>query len=163
MKDKGDVYIRNRENVGYGPAVNQGIKASSGEWVVVSNNDIEVLDDWVSIAQEAWCDGVGAISSHLLDHDPKRRVGIEEAPKGHMFGALWMTKRDIIESVGLLDESYIMGMFEDRDLWERIERAGYHFRKVGHVNHVGNASWGKLAGRHKIYLRNKSLFEQKWK
>jgi GT2 family glycosyltransferase len=162
MKAVSDFYIRNKTNRGYGPAVNQGIEASSSHWIVVSNNDIEILDNWIEQAQHAWIDGIGAISSHLLDHDPKRRVGIEEAPKGHMFGALWMTRREVINRVGILDERYQMGMFEDRDLWERIEQAGYRFRKVGHVNHVGNASWGKLKGQHEIYVHNKQLFESRW-
>jgi GT2 family glycosyltransferase len=162
MEQKADIYIRNNTNLGYGPAVNQGFEVATYNWLVACNNDIEFLDNWVTTAKKAWRPSIGAISSHLLDHDPKKRVGIEEAPKGHMFGALWLTHRHVLDEVGVLDEAYRMGMFEDRDLWERMERAGFKFRKVGHVNHIGNASWGNLPNAHEIYLENQSLFNKRW-
>lgn len=162
MRAKADLYIRNSVNLGYGPAVNQGLKLAQGEWLIVANNDIEFLDDWVTQAIEAWGPRTGILSSHLIDHDPKRQVGREVAPWGYLFGGLWMTRRDILDEVGLLDEGYERGMFEDKDLAVRITRAGYEHVKAGWVKHVGNATWGKLPHQQAIYLRNKARFEAKW-
>lgn len=163
MKKEAHIYIRNDNNRGYGPAVNQGFDVATFNWLVACNNDVEFLDDWITAAKKAWRPSIGAISSHLLDHDPERKVGIEEAPRGHMFGALWLTHRHVLDRVGVLDEAYKTGMFEDRDLWERINQSGFKFRKVGHVNHVGNASWGKVSDAYTIYLENKAIFEERWR
>jgi GT2 family glycosyltransferase len=35
------------ENQGFGKAVNRGIRASAGEWVVVMNDDVELESDWL--------------------------------------------------------------------------------------------------------------------
>jgi len=162
LREQADVYVRNPTNLGFAPAVNQGLKIARGDWLIVSNNDIEFLHDWPHAAISAWVDDVGAISSHLHDSDPEHRAGIELAPEGHMFGALWMTRREVLDEIGLLDEGYERGMFEDRDLWRRLSIAGYKFRKVGWVNHIGNATWGKLPHQQKIYLANKARFEEHW-
>lgn len=38
--------IRNKENTGFATAVNQGIKESKGEWVVILNNDLILHKNW---------------------------------------------------------------------------------------------------------------------
>lgn len=40
--------VRNRENLGFAAAVNQGIRASSAEWVLVLNPDLTLERDYVS-------------------------------------------------------------------------------------------------------------------
>lgn len=39
--------IRLTENQGFGKAVNQGIRAGGGEWIVVMNDDVELETDWL--------------------------------------------------------------------------------------------------------------------
>ena len=41
MRDEADIYVRNQSNLGFAPAVNQGLKLARGEWLVVMNDDIE--------------------------------------------------------------------------------------------------------------------------
>ena len=164
MRIEADVYVRNQSNLGFAPAVNQGLKLARGEWLVVMNDDVEVMWGWQEIMQAAWGPRTGAVSSHLHDADPGHKVGREyySVPMGHMFGALWITRREIIESVGYLDEGYKHGMFEDKDFWMRLLQAGYVLGKAGWCKHVGNATWGKLPNQKEIYLRNKERFETKW-
>jgi len=162
LREQADVYVRNPTNLGFAPAVNQGLKIARGDWLVVSNNDIEFMHDWPHAAISAWVDGVGAISSHLHDSDPEHKVGIELAPWGHMFGALWLTRRDVLDRIGYLDETYERGMFEDKDFWRRLQSAGYKFRKVGWCKHIGNATWGKLPHQQEIYLANRDRYIAKW-
>ena len=162
LEDNADVYIRNRTNLGFAPAVNQGLKAATGEWLVVMNNDVTLIHDWAATAIDQWDDRTGIISSHLHEHDPEHRVIKEIAPWGHFFGALWMTRREVLDDVGYLDEGFERGMFEDRDLVLRIVKAGYQHIKTGWCFHVGNATWGKLPNQHQIYVANKERFEAKW-
>jgi len=162
MMAEADVYVRNRENLGFAPAVNQGLKLAHGEWLVVMNDDVEFIDNWPAMAREAWEETTGVVCSHLFAHDPERKVGRMVAPWGYFFGALWMTKCGIVEEVGYLDEGYERGMFEDRDFVLRILQTDREMVKVGHCLHVGNATWGKLPHQKEIYLRNKARFEAKW-
>lgn len=164
MRGTADIYVRNQENLGYAVAVNQGVKLARGEWLVVMNDDVEVMDGWLETMQAAWGPRTGAVSSHLHDADPEHRVGREyyNIPMGHMFGALWMTQPEVLAKVGLLDEGYERGMFEDKDLWMRLVKTGYVLGKAGWCKHIGNATWGKLPNQQEIYLRNKARFEARW-
>ena len=40
--------IKNRENMGFAIACNQGIKAATGAYISLLNNDIEVESSWLS-------------------------------------------------------------------------------------------------------------------
>ena len=162
LREQADIYIRNRTNLGFGPAVNQGLRIARGQWLVVSNNDITFLHDWVSTAIDAWDERTGIISSHLHDHDPEHRAGRQVAPWGHFFGALWMVSREVLSSVGYIDESFERGMFEDKDLVRRVIQSGHEHIKVGWCRHVGNATWGKLPNQQEIYIRNRDYFNRKW-
>lgn len=160
--EQADVYIRNKENLGYGPAVNQGLKIARGDWLVVSNNDIVFIHDWISNAIEQWQEGDGIVSSHLIDNDPQMKTNRYLAPWGHFFGALWMIKRGIVDEIGLLDEQFEIGMYEDRDYVRRVITHGLRHVKAGWCRHIGNATWGKIPGQEQIFFRNKERFEKKW-
>ena len=40
INDWADIYVRNKTNLGYCMAVNQGLKLAKGDLIVVANNDI---------------------------------------------------------------------------------------------------------------------------
>src|SRR5260370_38247459 len=44
--------IELRENSGFCRAVNEGIRAASGDWIVILNNDVEMGDEWRAILLE---------------------------------------------------------------------------------------------------------------
>lgn len=52
LRDEGIKTITNNENLGFPAAINQGIKASVGEYICLLNNDIEVLDGWLEPLME---------------------------------------------------------------------------------------------------------------
>jgi GT2 family glycosyltransferase len=72
----------------------------------------------------------------------------------------------VIEQVGLLDESFGRGYFEDDDYCKRVMTAGYSIgiaRDV-FVHHEMDASFSKIGNQEKIDLFNKNrlLYESKW-
>jgi GT2 family glycosyltransferase len=160
--EQADVYIRNKANLGFAPAVNQGLKIARGEYIAVCNNDIEFIHDWLSLAWDSFKPKTGVISSHLHDHDPQHNVGRIDCKWGGMFGALWITTKSAIDKVGYLDEGYRVGMWEDRDYWKRMEEAGYELAKVGWCNHTGNATWGKMPNQNEIFIANEKRFKDRW-
>lgn len=163
LRSVADYYTRNNENLGYAKAVNQGLKMSMDtDWIVVANNDIEFLPGWFEYMSAAWDEKTGVVSSHLHDHDPEHKAGVEIANVGLMFGALWLTKPGIVGGVGLLDESFEFGYYEDKDYWQRIAAAGYTMKKAGWCNHIGNATSGKMPNMNEFFFANKEKYEQKW-
>lgn len=156
-------YVRNNENLGYAKAVNQGLMMSmNADWIVVANNDVEFLPGWFEAMSAAWDESTGVVSSHLHDHDPEHKAGVEIAHVGLMFGALWLTKPCIVSGIGLLDEQFELGYYEDKDYWQRIKQAGYTMKKAGWCNHIGNATSGKMPELNKFFFENKARYEKKW-
>jgi len=162
LQSEADIYIKNKVNLGYGKAVNQGLKLANGQFLIAANNDIILYDDWISQAIEHWNDDIGAISSHLLDHDKERLVGFEDCTKRlNMMGALWMISKTVYDTIGGLDEDFEIGYFEDSMYWQELKYYNYKLGKVGHITHIGNATSGKINGLSEIVERNKKLYYQK--
>jgi len=122
-----DSYIRNHQNLGFAPAVNQGFKYAGGDWLIVCNNDVKFLNDWISEAQGAWDDNTGIVAAHRKEGRKLRR----DTPWHIMWGALWMTRREVVDRIGPLDERFKLGMREDRDYWLRVLQAGLDLVSMG--------------------------------
>jgi len=76
-------------------------------------------------------------------------------------------RREVFERVGLLDEQFGIGMFEDDDYAHRIRVNG--FRLVcaadSFVHHFGEAAFKKLKANGKydaLFAENRRRYEQKW-
>ncbi|MEK6884088.1 MAG: glycosyltransferase, partial [Nanoarchaeota archaeon] len=52
VKDWPDIYIRNKINLGFCKAVNQGFKLATGDLITVANNDIRVSPNWFEVTKE---------------------------------------------------------------------------------------------------------------
>lgn len=167
-------YLRNTRNLGYAGGVNAGLRAARGPWLAVMNNDVEVVDGWLEAMQLCWEEepigldkrGVGAISAHVARRDPQRthRCNDATASPKHMAGMLWLTRREVVDHVGYLDEGYGWGMFEDRDYWARLLEAGYRLRKAGWCHHAMNQTWRRMPGEERaaLYERNRARYNERW-
>jgi GT2 family glycosyltransferase len=76
------------------------------------------------------------------------------------------TRRDVLDSVGLLDETFGLGFFEDDDYCQRVLAAGYTIQIVDDVfvHHHLSASFDKIpeADKKALLERNKAIFEERW-
>jgi hypothetical protein len=76
-------------------------------------------------------------------------------------------RRDVFDQVGVLDERFEIGLFEDDDYSERVRAAGYRVvcAEDAFVHHFGEATFGELVptGRYgELFRANKARFEEKW-
>ncbi len=76
-------------------------------------------------------------------------------------------RRDVLESVGLLDERFEVGLFEDDDYSARMREAGYRVlcAEDAFVHHFAEGTLGALfaSGAHsEVFAANKARFEEKW-
>lgn len=75
-------------------------------------------------------------------------------------------RREVIEKVGLLDERFGMGMYEDDDYAMRLQVAGYHLLCTDSVfvHHFGSSTFN-LYGQdlyQRILEENRKKYESKW-
>lgn len=75
LADDGDIacYVRNRKNMHFGYARNQGIKMATGEYLVVSDNDIEYKAGWLQDCIEFLERNPGKYLATPLACDPMNR------------------------------------------------------------------------------------------
>ncbi len=173
------VLIANRENLGFAGACNQGIKAASGEWIVVMNNDVILSNGWLqgllSAATENQLDMVSpAIREGILNYELETYA--EELTSrmksvlrsGTVNGICFMTNRRVFETIGVFDENFRIGQYEDKDLFLRARLAGFHLGTVGSafIHHFGSITQKAVVARRDTpdyALKNKAYFIKKWK
>jgi GT2 family glycosyltransferase len=77
-----------------------------------------------------------------------------------------MRRSVIIDEVGLLDERFGIGMFEDDDYALRVKQKGYKVicAEDVFVHHWGRASFSKLSQEEyqRLFDENRRKFEEKW-
>jgi GT2 family glycosyltransferase len=181
--------ILNRENHGFSTAANQGIRASSGEFVVLLNDDAAVGPGWLSrlVARFESNERFGLVCPVTNETNNLARVPVnyttfvemERFAEGRAFDyrGAWretemislfcaLTRRSILESVGLLDERFAVGMFEDDDLSHSLQKRGFDLGIAldSFVHHVGQASFSRLGDTEYLALweANRRRFEEKW-
>ena len=181
--------ILNADNRGFGPAVNQGLAAATGDYLVVLNNDTIVGPGWArglrrhfevdarlgllcpitnNIGNEAQVALPGRTPQEVILS--ARRYGFQRSgrllPLPNVAFFCVMLPRRVYQAVGPLDEQFVPGFFEDDDYCLRVRDQGY---TVGcaedvFVYHELSASFDAegAARRQAIFQRNKALFEKKW-
>ncbi len=181
--------ILNNENKGFSAGNNIGIQAAQGDYIVLLNNDTIVTPGWLltllnhctrnpelgllgpmtdNIGNEAKIELASIMPSQKED-------AIKEKILAHM-GELMPLKTlaffcvmipyKIIREVGLLDEQFGLGFFEDDDYCRRVTASGYKIQcaRDVFVYHHLSASFGKMTtkAREELFHKNKILFEKKW-
>ncbi len=189
-KQNGNVkVIFNNENKGFAGANNQGIKASTGDFIVFLNNDTVVTKGWLGgliryfdLVEDLGM--VGPVTNSIgneakIDVDYTNLSEMEEfaerytkANKGKWFPidvlAFYCVavKKHVIEKVGCLDEQFSIGFFEDDDFCLRVKKAGYRLicAEDVFIHHFGGATFKKLSDEeyNRIFEENKRRYERKW-
>lgn len=170
--------IRNEKNRGCAAAWNQGIAASTGEWVVVLNNDVVLTPGWLdgllAAAVEIGLDIVSpALREGPLNYELEayarefvRSTGGATRP-GVAHGVCFLVRRRVFESVGLFDENFRIGQFEDADFFHRARQAGFALGATGQsfVHHFGSVTQNYV--RQQLPLEayedwNRAYYRSKW-
>ena len=140
------------EALGYTKATNMGIKHSSGQYVVLLNNDCQILHSerglWMEIMNKPFEDdsvsitGIHEIYSHEINHS-------------FLVFYCVMIRRSMFDVIGYLDEVFSPGFGEDIDFCARLKRAGFKY-----VNCDPNVQQGQgmAVGSFPIYHAGSSTF-----
>lgn len=155
--ERHDTVIRNEENLGFAKAVNQGIRASSAEYVCIQNNDTIVypkafqhMIEWLEIGR-----GLGCIGPLTNSANTEQRVPGPEACRGDIYYTNGLIAffcailpRRVIDDVGPLSEEYGLGYGEDDDYCIRLRKAGYQLAiaRDAYVHHDHHTTYRALFG-----------------
>jgi GT2 family glycosyltransferase len=138
------------EPLGFAKAVNVGFACSTGDYIVMLNNDSYLLGQgWLEMLEQPFKDfpKVG-ISGPALQHVKNK--------EGKLFGNIIffcaMIKREVIKTIGYLDESFGIGEGEDFDFSIRTQLAGFELIQVPYNTSLAydNKS-GLISGGFPIY------------
>lgn len=180
--------IENKENGGFAAGCNQGIREAKGEYILLLNNDVIVTKGWLSgllncLKKAPDAGIVGPMTNNIsglqrIDVDYKDESGIDNfarrfsetyrgrrIPLRRIVGFCMLMRRELIESIGLLDESFGTGNFEDDDLCLRAELAGFRNYIAGDVfiHHYGSMSFiGNRIDYNATMGGNRKRFNEKW-
>lgn len=183
--------IENKNNLGFAKGCNQGISASSGEYILLLNNDVIVTEGWLSGMIECLNSSpdigiVGPMTNNIsgpqkvenADYKSTDQVDIyaksfkernrhRRIPIRRIVGFCMLFKRKLVDKIGLLDECFGTGNFEDDDYCLRAALEGYRnmvagdvfIHHYGSITFIGNSidfEYGSLMGK------NKDIFSKKW-
>lgn len=190
LKEQEDiVLVTNSENAGFPVACNQGINAAKrdNDIFLLNNDTVVPLNAIFWLRMGLYEDGsvgaTGSVSNHVVNH---QRVEVRydnyedyidwaytnnvlcENPyekKLYLIGFALMIKRIVLDKVGLLDERFSPGNYEDNDIGFRINRAGYKVMlcRNSFILHYGHTSFKKDPDAFaKLLYRNRQYFSKKW-
>ena len=180
--------VRNSTNLGFAAGNNVGLRIATGEYVVILNNDTQVAPGWIhrSLRHFRNNESLGLLgpstdlcgneamvtlrgSSKNWLYEATERFGLRAyklLPARTVAFFCVFIRREVLERVGLLDENFGRGYFEDDDYCRRVETANYTLgiaRDV-FVHHEMGSSFDQVPSQEKqdLFNRNKHLYETKW-
>lgn len=182
--------IENKENEGFAKGNNQGVEKATGETILFLNNDTVVTPGWleslintlyssekigiagpvsnnisgnqcipVTYNQET-LDGLEDFASEYL----KKKTG-EKKKVLRLVGFALACKKKVLDAVGLFDESFGIGNYEDDDLCLRALREGYelYIAQDSFIHHFGSVTFkNSPINFNQLMYTNKSKLIEKW-
>lgn len=187
-QQKDIILIENKENKGFAGGCNQGIKIAKGKYVVLLNNDTIVTNRWLSNMAELMetdeaISMVGPLTNSTVGKQMIKVPYGDNMEEMQQFAKTlsegnekpWRTlrivafcviiKKELFQEIGLLDENFAVGNYEDDDFNIRalLAHKKSYICKNSFIHHFMNVSFTQNSlPREKIMLENKLKLESKW-
>ncbi len=178
------IFLKN--NRGFAGGNNVGIKAATGEYIILLNSDTIVTDDWIRrIIAPLANRKVGLVGpvTNAIGNEAKIKVGYKSTKGISKFAKLLASKnhgksfeidnlaffcvagrRLLWKKIGPLDERFRLGTFEDDDYCLRTKLAGYKLLCAEDVfiHHFLGKTRENIPEMDYVFESNKKEFEEKW-
>jgi GT2 family glycosyltransferase len=177
------------KNRGYAGGINEGLKKSKGDYIVVMNNDLvvdrriikEILkrkneadlfgvkNYYISKPDTLWATGVNLnrliMKARIMGNKEKDVGQYDRDNFEHIVGSFIFIKRNVFEKIGNFDED-IFCYYEETEFQERAKRNGFKILFVPRakvLHHVAYSSGGGANKKTDYYLiRNRGKFIKKY-
>ncbi|AJQ26100.1 glycosyltransferase [Pelosinus fermentans] len=189
LKEQDDIYtIYNSVNLGFPKGCNQGIAIARGMNILLLNNDVIVTYNWLNnlLMTLYSVNDIGAVGpvtnncansqsisvpyhsinemhQFALQYNISQQAYWEERLK--LIGFCLLIKKEVVDKIGLLDEIFSPGNYEDDDYSARIREAGYRLLlcRDTFIHHFGGASFKDWSEEYiQLLKQNRKKFEGKW-
>lgn len=162
LREWADTYIRNKTNLGYAKAVNQGLKlCEKGELVAIANNDIRVSSGWDTIAGEIMQnENIASVHFTMLPYDQPFSLGDK----------VWITGKErwctgsffVMRADWRFDEGYL-NSYDDWDLHLRMYQAEYNtaYTNKAQYQHMNSFTQQIIPDREERDKKNRDYFVKK--
>jgi len=181
--------IFNEINLGFSKANNQAMKIADGEYVLLLNNDVVLTEGWIQrlvacaesdaeigVAGPCTNNAVGqqvvGTGTKLDEQEIQRFAAVQLISNAgcwidvhRIIGFCMLIKREVIAKIGMLDERFGPGGFEDYDFCLRVMQAGYKIMIASDVfvYHIGGKGYTKNnLDYNKLRAQNVQIFIDKW-
>ncbi len=180
--------VKNKTNLGFAKGCNQGIEKAEGDYILLLNNDTIVTEHWLDNMLECIESdpsiGVVGPRSNYVNGPQFIAVDYESINDMHRFarefnsqgpdkwfdveviiGFCMLMKREVVDKIGMFDERFKIGNFEDNDFCTRAKMAWYRLVCAGNtfIHHFGNKTFnGNQMPYEEIMLENMKVFAEKW-
>jgi GT2 family glycosyltransferase/tetratricopeptide (TPR) repeat protein/2-polyprenyl-3-methyl-5-hydroxy-6-metoxy-1,4-benzoquinol methylase len=180
--------IVNDSNRGFPAAANQGIRAATGSQIVLLNNDVVVTTGWLCrLLRALYSDpAIGLVGPCSNFVSGPQQVEARYDSLSDLDGFAWdwggandgriiddkrlvgfclLIRRDVAQSIGLLDEQFGVGCFDDDDYCLRAIQAGYRavIAADAFVHHFGGRTFMASGVDFGPLMReNERRFREKW-
>lgn len=160
LRSKSDIYVRNKENLGFGKAVNQGIRLSRTRYVAIVSTDVRLSPNWKEVALESFDKNTFSVHFRMTDYDVPFVYGNALVRTGK---ERWCTAATFVldkEKEIFFDEEFF-NSFEDYDLFFRVRQAGYETVYTDKACFQHHHSFTQRFTGFKNTDKNKELFKKK--
>lgn len=176
--------VKNKKNVGRARGRNQGIKAAKGEFIVVMDDNVIVQTGWLESmlhclnnapdsgivgpmprTRNGLYDGADAYPSDCRPSawvtNLKEQLSYRRTPYRNLDGACLLFRRTLATEIGLFDDHFDAGRFEDDDFCLRSAVAGHTNYLAGSI-FIGRDAEESTAESPSSWQNNQKMFDEKW-
>ncbi|MFF2484537.1 glycosyltransferase family 2 protein [Paenibacillus sp. NPDC058071] len=184
LQEQNITFVSHPGNTGFPTACNWGLRMARGDYLLLLNDDVLVTDHWLGGMLDAFAKDpeigiVGPLSNYVSGRQQvdmpssytDTAASIRKAALGQVeyvnrvIGFCMLISRRLLDRIGLLDEQFSPGHFEDDDYCYRARAAGFRIAiaKDVFIYHDGSASFKREPGAvDQLLARNRQLFVSKW-
>nr|UWI50440.1 bifunctional glycosyltransferase family 2 protein/class I SAM-dependent methyltransferase [Clostridioides difficile] len=189
LKEQSDIKsVYNNKNLGFPKGCNQGIELAKGENILLLNNDVIVTPNWLyNLDKALWSqDNIGAVGPITNACSYYQQINVDYKSIEEMFlfaqeinksninswkyrvklvGFCMLIKKSVLDNVGVLDELFTPGNFEDDDLSFRMLEEGYKLIlcQDTFIHHFGSVSFKENRNKYTDIMDiNRRKFKTKW-
>lgn len=181
--------ILNQENQGYARGNNQGLRLAEGDYIVLLNNDTFVTQGWLyglvrHLLNNERLGLIGPVTNRIGNQAQIKIYYNTMSEMAHLatdytrahfrvllpidviaFFCVGLSRR-LLRDVGMLDDQFDIGYFEDDDYCKRTLALGYEIAIAEDVfvHHEYSASFKLMSddARQQLFEENRRRFETKW-
>lgn len=169
LRSEAEIYIKNQKNLGYAPAMNQGLRLARTDLICFAENDILVTPNAFDVARHIFekAPTVGTVHFRMVGYaEPLtcgKNVWLEGKERWCTFAFFVIRKAAL--PLSLINEGYLMANYEDWDFLHVVRHVNKWqtaYTNLACYAHHDSYTQKKLAQRNDYAQKNREYFKFQW-